>query len=198
MALPPFIPVFFPRAYSTKIIHFQSLVTDKLDAWRETGEIQASEQSILGSILKDPTGILPSWMWGENGGGSSSSSHTGGDDDGKHQLVLQLMSILFAGHDTTTNLLAWITHFLSLRPDIQERIFSEISQEGYMDSSGDGMMHLRLEKLESCTWLNAVIKETLRLRPSAPALPRITAETHTIDWVDEQGVKQTAVLNKGG
>ncbi len=75
----------------------------------------------------------------------------------RNELVVQLMSILFAGHDTTTNLLAWITHFLSLRPDVQELIYKEISAKDIMDD--DDLQHLRLEKLESCAWLNAVVNK---------------------------------------
>ncbi len=40
MALPRFIPVFFPWGYQAKMNHFRSLVTDKLDVGgREAGGI---------------------------------------------------------------------------------------------------------------------------------------------------------------
>lgn len=94
-----------------------------------------------------------------------------------------LMSILFAGRgfqaylllfasifsliwivldDTTAALLAFVTYELSKRPDLQEEIRREVEE-----ANGPGDL-VNLEVLEKCKVLNACIKESLRMRPSAP------------------------------
>ena len=41
------------------------------------------------------------------------------------------------------------------------------------------------------------IRETLRVRPSAPALPRTVTQDHTITWTDEHGIERKAHQKKG-
>ncbi|KAI9028802.1 cytochrome P450 [Hyaloraphidium curvatum] len=81
------------------------------------------------------------------------------DDD---HLRKALMSVLFAGHDTTAALLSFMTYELSKRPELQAAIRAEVEEV-----NGPGELE-NLEVLEKCKVLNACIKESLRMRPSAP------------------------------
>lgn len=61
----------------------------------------------------------------------------------------QLVTFLLAGHETTATTLSWVLHELAHRPEMQERARAAAERT---DSEGD-------------SFLEAVVKETMRLRP---------------------------------
>ncbi|MGE5334817.1 MAG: cytochrome P450 [Nitrososphaerota archaeon] len=80
----------------------------------------------------------------------------------------QLLTMFIAGHDTSTALLAWTLHLLSLHPDVLARARAEIDAV-----VGEGVpvpAHVR-----QLSYLDAVIKETLRLYPPIHLGSRIAA-----------------------
>jgi cytochrome P450 family 135 len=72
--------------------------------------------------------------------------HEDGRPMSDRELRDELMTLLVAGHETTATALSWAVELLSRHPDALERLESEV------DQGGD-------------EYLDAVIKETLRLRP---------------------------------
>jgi cytochrome P450 len=80
------------------------------------------------------------------------------DDDGRgisdRELRDQIVTLFLAGHDTTASSAAFGLYELSHRPDLQERIVSELEQGGESEC------------------LSAVIEETLRLYPSVHLVAR--------------------------
>jgi cytochrome P450 len=81
------------------------------------------------------------------------------DDDGgsltDDELRDELMTLLVAGHETTATALAWTLERITREPDVLERLQDDPGDERYLD---------------------AVIKETLRLRPVVPAVARKLTE----------------------
>jgi cytochrome P450 len=77
----------------------------------------------------------------------------------------QLLSILLAGRDTTASLLSWTFLLLCQHPEIYTKLHKEIlSHFGtYMKPT-----NLSFSELKSCTYLQHVINETLRLFPVVP------------------------------
>ncbi|CAA9959842.1 hypothetical protein CFE70_003285 [Pyrenophora teres f. teres 0-1] len=88
-------------------------------------------------------------------------------------LVDQLLTLLAAGHETTSSALAWASYLLSRHPAVQTRLRAEIheyipdpkllSDHNY-DIAG---------LLESMPYLNGVCNEVLRLFPTIPLTPRV-------------------------
>lgn len=80
----------------------------------------------------------------------------------------QMMTMVVAGHDTTTALLAWAWVMLGQHSDVLARLRAEID---------DGLQNQAptMEGLRQLTYLDQVVKETLRLYPPAHLGSRIAA-----------------------
>ncbi|TPX33213.1 hypothetical protein SmJEL517_g03896 [Synchytrium microbalum] len=154
------------KKYTDAVALIRSLCYDKIDEFAAKGELEGFQQSILGTILKK--GAIPAWM------------------DREH-MTTHLVTLLFAGHDTTSNLLTFAIHFAATYPEYQEMI----RQEAITTFGKDGP--ITVDKLESLKFVNAFIKETLRLRPSGPELGRVTNDNVHLEW-EENGEKLTVDL----
>jgi cytochrome P450 len=99
------------------------------------------------------------------------------DDDGSRlsdgHVRDEVMTLLFAGHDTTTATVAFLLYELARRPDVADGIAAEtLDQPGF-----DELMGGRLERLEHA------LDETLRLYPPAWIGPRRAVRTFTFEGV---------------
>ncbi|MBW4540848.1 MAG: cytochrome P450 [Myxacorys chilensis ATA2-1-KO14] len=84
----------------------------------------------------------------------------------------ELLSLLFAGHETTATTLAWALYQIHRLPDVREKLVQEL------DSLGE---HSAPMKIAQLPYLTAVCQETLRMYPVLPVLfPRITKSAMTI------------------
>jgi cytochrome P450 len=89
------------------------------------------------------------------------------------QLVDQLLTILSAGHGTTSVTFTWMTYLLAQNPDIQSRLRAEIHQNissPRESINGDDLSSV----LQSLPLLNGVCNETLRLYPAINIIYRNT------------------------
>jgi cytochrome P450 len=82
----------------------------------------------------------------------------------------ELITMLIAGHETTATALSWTFACLLEHPDIGARLSAELERAVVPD--GRGKHTLDPEALNSLDYLDAVIKETLRLRPILPDVVR--------------------------
>jgi cytochrome P450 len=80
----------------------------------------------------------------------------------------QLLTILIAGHDTSTALLAWTLHLLSIHPTAQAGV------QGEIDNILNGRAPV-IDNVGQLTYLDQVIKESLRLYPPIHLGSRIAA-----------------------
>ncbi|EGN99139.1 hypothetical protein SERLA73DRAFT_181957 [Serpula lacrymans var. lacrymans S7.3] len=105
-------------------------------------------------------------------------------DDAKKRLnndemLSQIATFLLAGHDTTANTLTWTLYELSKRPEDQKKIRDEIvAARKEMEARGDE--DFVPSDFDSMLFMNAVIKETLRLHPIVPMLFREAASEDVI------------------
>ncbi len=76
----------------------------------------------------------------------------------------EIGTIYFAGTDTTSNTMTFITWEIASKPHIQERLYAELK-----DKIADPARVPALEEVETWPYLNAVIKEGLRKYAAAPS-----------------------------
>ncbi|KAI0955818.1 hypothetical protein AcV7_006382 [Taiwanofungus camphoratus] len=83
----------------------------------------------------------------------------------EYELISQMSTMTFAGMDTTSNSLARILHMLAMHPDAQEKV-----REESIKARSDG--DLSYDELMQLPYLDAVIRETLRLHPAVTLVIR--------------------------
>jgi hypothetical protein len=114
----------------------------------------------------------------------SHSSYKGGRcTSGKvsKDLLDEAITLLFAGQDTSAATLSWTLHLLSLHPDKQERAVMEIrSVIGELKTKT-----MSKNMISRMPYLDAVIKESMRLYPVAPFIVRKLTSEITIP-IDEE------------
>ncbi|MDZ4736586.1 MAG: cytochrome P450 [Rhodospirillaceae bacterium] len=90
----------------------------------------------------------------------------------RRQLRDELLTFLLVGHETTAVALAWALRLLGQHPDIQEALRREAA-------GVDAGMPAR-EALAAAPLATAVFRESMRLHPPIPVLPRILLEPYEI------------------
>ncbi|KAF8354234.1 hypothetical protein PRIPAC_95857 [Pristionchus pacificus] len=76
-----------------------------------------------------------------------------------NEIFFQCITFLLAGFDTTSNSLAYLTHFLSNHPDVQQKLIDEV--DAFLAENET----IEVDKLADLKYMDAVIKESLRLYP---------------------------------
>ncbi|MFO0621050.1 MAG: cytochrome P450 [Polyangia bacterium] len=91
------------------------------------------------------------------------------DDD---NIRNQLVTFLIAGHETTSGLLSFATYLLLQNPDVMARAQAEVDRV-----LGDGPA--RYEHIAQLVFIDQILRETLRLYPTAPAFT-VTPKVDTL------------------
>lgn len=92
-------------------------------------------------------------------------------------LLDEAITLLFAGQDTSAATLSWTLHLLSLSPHVQTKLAEEVrtvmKEEGMIEKEDDSKTTgLSKRVLARMPYLDAVIKESMRLYPVAPFVVR--------------------------
>ncbi|KAG8683976.1 cytochrome P450-dit2 [Ceratobasidium sp. 395] len=82
------------------------------------------------------------------------------------EMIGQINTLIFAGHDTASGTIACVLQMLAENPQVQTELRDEL-----LKSSADEPDYATLE---ASTLLDAVIKETLRLHPPVPVVERVS------------------------
>jgi cytochrome P450 len=93
------------------------------------------------------------------------------------QLRDELMTLLLAGHETTATALAWTMHRILTEPGVLGRVTSELD-----GIASDG--RIAVESVGTLEYLDAVVKETLRLNPVIPDVMRLVKQPVRIGGVE--------------
>ncbi|KAI0917649.1 hypothetical protein AcW1_010348 [Taiwanofungus camphoratus] len=89
------------------------------------------------------------------------------DDDKMpdHELIAEMTTLILGAMDTTSNTLSRSLHLLAQHPDIQEKVRKEVLTE----NAGELLPY---DELIQLPWLDAIVRETLRLHPPITMLTR--------------------------
>lgn len=104
-------------------------------------------------------------------------------------IVATAIVLLVAGYDTTGTTLAWACYELAKNPEIQEKLRQEV--EDILD--GDPERKLTYDDIQSMTYLDQVINETLRFHNPVGALQRSAAKEYKVPGTDIVLPKDTMV-----
>jgi cytochrome P450 len=103
------------------------------------------------------------------------------DEDGQPmtdvELRDELMTTLAAGHETTATALAWAFERILSHPHVHDRLREEVR-------SVNGGTEADPERLAALPYLDATVKEVLRLRPVVPVVGRVLKKAFTIGGYD--------------
>lgn len=89
------------------------------------------------------------------------------------QLRDEVLTLMVAGHETTSVLLSWLFYFLDRHPEVRERLEAEV------DSVLSGRTPI-FEDLPHLRYTRQVIDETLRIRPAAYIMTRWAQQADTV------------------
>jgi cytochrome P450 len=84
----------------------------------------------------------------------------------------ELMTALVAGHETTATALAWAFERILSHPEVYARLDAEVQAAGGCGATP--------ERIVALPYLDAVIKEVMRLRPIIPVVARMLQKPTTI------------------
>ena len=105
--------------------------------------------------------LKPTHAYGVGGNTGNGNTNTNNKN-----LLDETITLLFAGQDTSAATLSWTLHLLSIHPDIQQRLYDELRSA--RDDPDRSMYKV--------PFLDAVIKESMRLFPVAPFVVRRIVE----------------------
>jgi cytochrome P450 len=88
----------------------------------------------------------------------------------------EMITLLVAGHETTATALAWAVHRLLTNPHVLARVRAEVATVA-------GSRPLEPEHVRRLDYLDATVKETLRLNPIVPFVGRMLKESTRIGGV---------------
>lgn len=71
----------------------------------------------------------------------------------------ELITLLFAGHETTASALSWLFYWIHYAPEVEAKLRSEL------DFWGEGIEGINYQKVNNLSYLDAVVSETLRIYP---------------------------------
>ncbi|TMW66056.1 hypothetical protein Poli38472_003821 [Pythium oligandrum] len=107
------------------------------------------------------------------------SPQSGEDGLTQDDFVGFILALVFAARDTTADTLVWLFYSLTKHPEIEKKLRDEMALE-LSGLSDDNSTYLTAEHLKSLVYLEAVIKETLRLYPAGALTLREAAEDTVI------------------
>ncbi|XP_058837426.1 probable cytochrome P450 9f2 [Topomyia yanbarensis] len=95
----------------------------------------------------------------------------------ENELIAQCFVFFFAGFDTVSTCMAFLTYELTINPDIQNRLYAEILQTE-QSLNGASLTYETLQKME---YLDMVVSETLRKWPPAVVTERFCTKDYHYD-----------------
>lgn len=163
--------------------YLQLLLDSKLDDQMELNEMDDQENHHAGltksSMLSDQAKMV-SEVDARSASNGLSSTRQMSDQD----ILANAMFLLLVGLETTATLLTHCTYALAHHPEVQEKLYQalkSIARESPDGGAGAPGEMFDYDSLTSCTYLDSVISETLRLMPPVMFLDRVATRDYQVD-----------------
>ena len=103
-------------------------------------------------------------------------------DDGSimtdKQLRDEIITILIAGHETTSNALTWTYYLLSQNPQVERRVFEEI--DSVLGGNSEEYKQPSIADLPKLNYVEKVFREAMRLYPPVWTMGRFVQNDYTL------------------
>ncbi|KAK1219541.1 hypothetical protein PQX77_017729 [Marasmius sp. AFHP31] len=151
--------------YISDVMHntARSILEERRRNIREEGDISDSgrgAKDIISILLRENERAAPEDKMSEN------------------ELTGQMTVIIFGAQDTTASLLSRALYLLASDQVIQDKVRQEIREA--INEQGSPEQRLEYDAISSLPWLDAVLKETLRLYPPVPFVRRTAVTERTL------------------
>ena len=94
------------------------------------------------------------------------------------QLRDEIITILIAGHETSSNALTWTYYLLSQNPQIERRVFEEIDQ--VLGGNGEDYEQPSVSELPKLEYVEKVFRESMRLYPPVWTMGRFAINDYPL------------------
>uniref|UniRef100_A0A336KJ13 CSON009391 protein n=1 Tax=Culicoides sonorensis TaxID=179676 RepID=A0A336KJ13_CULSO len=84
----------------------------------------------------------------------------------------EVKAFMFAGHETTAGTLSFVSYLIAKHPQVQQKLIDEI-KSNFLDEKTES---LKIRDLNTLSYMDNVIKESLRLFPPAPMISKCCHE----------------------
>ncbi|EKD03070.1 Cytochrome P450 [Trichosporon asahii var. asahii CBS 8904] len=115
----------------------------------------------------------------------SNSNESASKQLSEQQIIEQITTILFAGHETVSTSLSWTLYHLADNPSLQTRLHDELSELPEEPT---------FEQLDACPLLGKVVREILRVYPPVPSTQRELAVDQDIPLSEPVALKDGRVI----
>ncbi|XP_023212052.1 cytochrome P450 4C1-like isoform X1 [Centruroides sculpturatus] len=86
----------------------------------------------------------------------------------EEDVIRDMGATIFAGYDSTANIVSWALYFMGRFHEIQEKVYLELQEIFKNDFNRD----ITIDDLTKMTYLECVIKESMRIYPPFPLIAR--------------------------
>ncbi|XP_076879046.1 cytochrome P450 4V7 [Brachyhypopomus gauderio] len=108
---------------------------------------------------------------------------------GLEDIQEEVDTFMFEGHDTTAASMNWALHLIGSHPDVQKKVQTELQEV-----LGPAGHRVGVEELKRLSYLECVIKESLRLFPAVPLFARrICNDCHIRGFKIPEGVNAVII-----
>ncbi|KAJ7609498.1 cytochrome P450 [Roridomyces roridus] len=101
----------------------------------------------------------------------------------EHEVIAQIPTFLFAGHETSSSAVTWALHALSLNPGVQTKLRDELFTLATDNPS--------MDELNSLPYLESVVRETMRVHSPVPSIQRQAVRDDVLPlstpYIDREG-----------
>ena len=98
--------------------------------------------------------------------------HVAGSPLPDEQIVAEIGTFLMGGLETTAHSLSFTLYCIATNPGVQEAIMRELIQNNLIPTAGSCFPLLQYDHLIQLRYLDAVLKESMRMYPAVTGFPR--------------------------